>query len=132
MPTVTFITSIDCMRSAPPRSNAFQLACRNAADSTSTMEKGVSKAGSSQRVLIGLLVSRSRAQRSNPGKIPELSLEGGLQAIELRHQGISDRSSWGGRGMNGAVETANLALQRHRADDQLLQLLRQFFDHVIR
>jgi len=46
MPTVTFMISIDWVRSAPPRSNAFQLACRNAADSTSTIEKGVSKAGS--------------------------------------------------------------------------------------
>jgi hypothetical protein len=43
---VMFITSIDCARSAPPRSNAFQLACKNAAESTSAMEKGVSKAGS--------------------------------------------------------------------------------------
>jgi hypothetical protein len=44
-PTVTFMISIDCARSAPPRSNAFQLACMNAADSTSKTEKGVSKAG---------------------------------------------------------------------------------------
>ena len=40
VPMVTLITSIDCARSAPPRSNAFQLACMNAADSTSAMEKG--------------------------------------------------------------------------------------------
>jgi hypothetical protein len=45
-PTVMFMISIDWLRSAPPRSNAFQLACRNAADSTSRMEKGLSKAGS--------------------------------------------------------------------------------------
>jgi hypothetical protein len=45
-PTAMFITSMVCARSAPPRSSAFQLACMNAADSTSTMEKGVSKAGS--------------------------------------------------------------------------------------
>jgi hypothetical protein len=44
-PTVTFMISIDCARSAPPRNNAFQLACMNAADSTSKTEKGVSKAG---------------------------------------------------------------------------------------
>src|SRR5271169_2571298 len=46
MPTVTFMTSIDCVRSAPPRNSAFQLACRNAADNTSRMERGVTKAGS--------------------------------------------------------------------------------------
>jgi hypothetical protein len=37
-----FMTSIDWARSAPPRSSAFQLACSNAADSTSAREKGVS------------------------------------------------------------------------------------------
>jgi hypothetical protein len=43
-PTVTFMISIDCARSAPPRSKAFQLACMNAADSTSKIENGVNKA----------------------------------------------------------------------------------------
>jgi len=45
------MTSIDCVRSAPPRNNAFQLACNNAADNTSTIENGVSKAGSFWRRL---------------------------------------------------------------------------------
>ena len=35
---------MDRVRSAPPRNNAFQLACNSAADNTSAIEKGVSKA----------------------------------------------------------------------------------------
>ena len=37
---------MDWVRAAPPRNNAFQLACNNAAANTSTIEKGVSNAGS--------------------------------------------------------------------------------------
>src|SRR3954452_3596216 len=114
MPTATFMISIDCMRSAPPRSSAFQLACISAAERTSRMERGVSKAGLS-RVLKGLLLSSSRAQRSKPGQIPELLLERSLEAMELGHQGIADRGSRSRRRVNGGVEPANLALQRHRA-----------------
>src|ERR1700722_8790696 len=94
-PIVVLMTSIVCARSAPPRSNAFQLACMNAADSTSTMEKGVSKAGS-----FSCRGVRTSAPSTDD---PVLSLERRLQAIELRHQRIADHGAFRHRRVDGGV-----------------------------
>jgi hypothetical protein len=62
-PVVMFITSIDWVRSAPPRSNAFQPACMNAAASTSTMEKEVSKGNHPTKLSSPGLTGRSSTPR---------------------------------------------------------------------
>src|SRR5882724_13330310 len=98
MPTVMFMISIDCVRSAPPRSSAFQLACRNADDSTSTMEKGVSKAGS---FIVSVLGARGV---KHGGRRSPLLLERGFQAVELGHQRIANRGAFGGRRMDRRIE----------------------------
>src|ERR1700729_884892 len=106
VPMVTLMTSMVCARSAPPRSSAFQLACMNAADSTSTMEKGVSKAGS--------IWCRSVRTSAGATDDPALSLERRLQAIELRHQRIADRGAFRHRRVDSGIEAADLGLQGHR------------------
>ena len=60
-----------------------------------------------------------------------LLLERSLQAVELRHQRVADRGPFRRRGMDRGVEPAHLSLQAHRARNQILQLLRELFDHVL-
>src|SRR3954452_20627928 len=128
--------AIDCVRSAPPRNNAFHAACRKAASSTSAMTEGVSKPTSSSPRTRGPITTglsskdetlaampsqkrdaRGYGSRRSPGVRRDdngdvLPLERGLEAVELRHQRIADGGALGRCRVDRGVEAADFCLQR--------------------
>src|SRR6202022_2707135 len=64
---------------------------------------------------------RIDAPRRNILALRELLLERRLQAVELRHQRISDWGALGCRRVDRGVKAADFRLQVHRSRDQLLQ-----------
>src|SRR6185312_6043037 len=60
-----------------------------------------------------------------------LLFERRLQAVELRHQRVADRGTFCRWRVDREVEPADPRLQAHRARNQILQLRRQLFDHVL-